>query len=152
MKQKPYLFTPPHIFTSLSPSYLSPLFLLLFVIYSIFLIDSSINGELHIGFVNGIQFSPHMAAKMRPPITHVIRGRPSNKRAIHIYERPRWMFVAVFAFLSYFVWFTSCSLLTVSWALLIGILSPLLHASFQTPNLKARLNTFREDFRAVWRN
>ncbi|KAI3919301.1 hypothetical protein MKW98_030437 [Papaver atlanticum] len=27
-----------------------------------------------------------------------------------------------------------------------------LHASFQTPNLKARLNTFREEFRAVWRN
>lgn len=27
-----------------------------------------------------------------------------------------------------------------------------LHASFRTPNLKARLNTFREEFRAVWRN
>lgn len=28
----------------------------------------------------------------------------------------------------------------------------ILHASFRTPNLKARLNTFREEFRAVWRN
>jgi PRA1 family protein 3 len=27
-----------------------------------------------------------------------------------------------------------------------------LHASFRKPNLKARLNTFREEFRAVWRN
>ncbi|KAI3856002.1 hypothetical protein MKX03_037226, partial [Papaver bracteatum] len=98
------------------------------------------------------QFSPHMAAKMRPPITHVIRGRPSNKRAIHIYGRPRWMFVAVFASMSCFPWFISCSLLTVSWALLIGILSTLLPVSFRTPNLKARLDTFREYFHAVWRN
>ncbi|RZC83818.1 hypothetical protein C5167_046604 [Papaver somniferum] len=58
----------------------------------------------------------------------------------------------------HFLWFTSCSLFTVSWELLIGIfgkhlLQPLLfHASFRTPNLKARLNTFREEFRAVWRN
>ena len=28
---------------------------------------------------------------------------------------------------------------------------PTLHASFRTPNLKARLNSFREEFRAVWR-
>lgn len=28
---------------------------------------------------------------------------------------------------------------------------PFLHASFRTPNLKARLNSFREEFRAVWR-
>lgn len=28
----------------------------------------------------------------------------------------------------------------------------ILHASVRTPNLKARLNTFREEFRAVWRN
>ncbi|KAI3880006.1 hypothetical protein MKX03_007934, partial [Papaver bracteatum] len=98
------------------------------------------------------QFSPHMAAKMRPPITPVIRGCPSKKRAIHIYGRPRWIFVVVFSFMSCFMWFTSCSLLTFLWALLIGILSTLLHASFQTPNMKARLNTFSEDFRAVWRN
>ncbi|KAJ8624236.1 hypothetical protein MRB53_032766 [Persea americana] len=74
------------------------------------------------------QFSPHLAAKMRPPITPVIRGRPSAKRAIHICGRPRWMFVSIFA------------------------AATILHASFRTPNLKARLNTFREEFRAVWRN
>ncbi|RZC49711.1 hypothetical protein C5167_018127 [Papaver somniferum] len=48
----------------------------------------------------------------------------------------------------HFLWFTSCSLLTVSWELLIGIFVTVFHASFRTPNLKARLNTFR----AVWRN
>ncbi|KAL9374228.1 hypothetical protein Peur_033848 [Populus x canadensis] len=75
------------------------------------------------------QFSPHLAAKMRPPLTQVllpvIRERPSTKRAIYTC----WVFVMVFS---------SDTL----------ILSPLyiLHASFRTPNLKARLKTFRE----VW--
>ncbi|KAK3037454.1 hypothetical protein RJ639_031948, partial [Escallonia herrerae] len=98
------------------------------------------------------QFSPHLAAKMRPPLTPVIRGRPSAKRAIHICGRPRWLFVFVFSSVSFILWFVSCGLLTVLWALGTGLLATILHASFRTPNLKARLNTFREEFRAVWRN
>ncbi|KAG0487826.1 hypothetical protein HPP92_006377 [Vanilla planifolia] len=98
------------------------------------------------------RFSPHLAAKMRPPIAPVIRGRSSAKRAIHICGWPRRMFVLGFSAASCILWFTSCALLTVLWALAIGLLAILLHASFRTPNLKARLNTFREEFRAVWRN
>ncbi|GAB2235631.1 hypothetical protein Droror1_Dr00026062 [Drosera rotundifolia] len=96
--------------------------------------------------------SPHLAAKMRPPLTPVIRGRPSDKRAIYICGRPRWVFVLAFSAASFLVWFLSCGLLTVLLAFTIGLLAMLLHASFRTPNLKARLNTFREEFRAVWRN
>ncbi|KAL0309911.1 UNVERIFIED_CONTAM: PRA1 family protein A1 [Sesamum radiatum] len=127
------------------------------------------------------QFSPHLAAKMRPPLTPVIRGRPSAKRAIHICGRPRWVFVLVFSIVSFILWSVSCGILTVLWAFAIGLLgtlvlnfkiiswfafsyfsdppslslsllATLIHASFRTPNLKARLNTFREEFRAVWRN
>ncbi|KAL0911764.1 hypothetical protein M5K25_019925 [Dendrobium thyrsiflorum] len=98
------------------------------------------------------QFSPQLAAKMRPPIAPVIRGRPSTKRAIHICGQPRWVFVLIFSAASCVLWFTSCNLLTVLWALAIGLLATILHASFRTPNLKARLNTFREEFREVWRN
>ncbi|XP_077217106.1 PRA1 family protein A1-like [Tasmannia lanceolata] len=98
------------------------------------------------------QFSPHLAAKMRAPITPVIRGRPSAKKAIHICGRPRWMFVLIFSAASCILWFTSCGLLVVLWAFVIGLLATVLHASFRTPNLKARLNTFREEFRDVWRN
>ncbi|KAJ6798762.1 PRA1 family protein A1-like [Iris pallida] len=98
------------------------------------------------------QYSPRIAAKMRPPITPVIRGRSSTKRSIHICGRPRWVFVMIFSAASCILWFTSCNLLTVLWALMISLLATLLHASFRTPNLKARLNTFREEFRAVWRN
>lgn len=98
------------------------------------------------------QFSPHLAAKMRPPHTPVIRGRPSAKRAIYICGQPRWLFVLAFSTVSFILWFASCGLLTVLWAFAIGLLATLFHASFRTPNLKARLNTFREEFRAVWRN
>ncbi|KAM7265992.1 hypothetical protein ACFE04_003675 [Oxalis oulophora] len=83
----------------------------------------------------------------------VIRGRPSAKRrAVHICGRPRWVFVLIFSSVSFILWYVSCGLLTVSWALAFGLLATFLHASFRTPNLKARLNTFREEFRAVWRN
>jgi len=98
------------------------------------------------------RFSPHLAAKMRPPINPVLRGRPTVKRAIHVCGQPRWLFVLIFSIASFALWISYCSLLTVLWAFLIGLLGTLLHASFRTPNLKARLNTFREEFRAVWRN
>ncbi|KAK8621144.1 hypothetical protein V6N13_067585 [Hibiscus sabdariffa] len=98
------------------------------------------------------QFSPHLAAKMRPPLTPVIRGRPSTKRIVHICGRPRWVFVVMFSSVSFILWYVSCGLFTVIWALSVALLAILLHASFRTPNLKARLNTFREEFRAVWRN
>ncbi|KAL3826036.1 hypothetical protein ACJIZ3_022065 [Penstemon smallii] len=98
------------------------------------------------------QLSPHLAAKMRPHLTPVIRGRPSAKRAIHICGQPRWVFVLIFSAASFILWFVSCGIITVSWALAVGFLATVIHASFRTPNLKARLNTFREEFRAVWRN
>ncbi|KAH9614429.1 hypothetical protein KSS87_002812 [Heliosperma pusillum] len=96
--------------------------------------------------------SPHLAAKMRPPLTPVIRGRPSAKRAIYICGRRRWVFVSIFSTVSILLWLLSCGLLIVLWAFSIGLLATVLHASFRTPNLKARLNTFREEFRQVWRN
>ncbi|KZV53405.1 hypothetical protein F511_10191 [Dorcoceras hygrometricum] len=98
------------------------------------------------------KFSPHLAAKMRPPLTPVIRGRPSAKRAIHICGQPRWVIVSLSSVVGLILWFVSCGLLTLLLALAIGLLATLIHASFRTPNLKARLNTFREEFRAVWRN
>ncbi|KAF2288628.1 hypothetical protein GH714_009592 [Hevea brasiliensis] len=72
------------------------------------------------------QFSPHLAAKMRPPFTPVIRGRPSAKRAIYICGRPRWMFVLMFSSVSFILWYVSCGLLTVLWAVAIGLLGAVL--------------------------
>ncbi|KAJ6726996.1 PRA1 PROTEIN [Salix purpurea] len=98
------------------------------------------------------KFSPHLAAKMRPPHMPVLRGRPSAKKSAYIFGRPRLLFVLLFSAASFVLWYTSDSLLYVSWALITGLLVLALHASFKTPNLKARLNTFREEFREVWRN
>ncbi|KAJ6717957.1 PRA1 PROTEIN [Salix purpurea] len=98
------------------------------------------------------RFSPHLAAKMRPPHMPVIRGHPSAKKSVYICGQPRLLFVLLFSAASFLLWYTSGSLLYVSWAHVISIFVTVLHASFRTPNLKARLNTFREEFRAVWRN
>ncbi|KAK3406924.1 hypothetical protein EUGRSUZ_K03055 [Eucalyptus grandis] len=67
------------------------------------------------------QFSPHLAAKMRPSLTPVIRGRPSAKRTVHVCGQPRWVFVLIFSSASLVLWYLSCGLLTVLWALLIGL-------------------------------
>ncbi|XP_043817071.1 PRA1 family protein A3, partial [Manihot esculenta] len=98
------------------------------------------------------KFSPHLAAKMRPPHMPVIRGRPSSKKSVYICGQPRGVFVFLFSAASFILCFTSGTLLFVLWAFGIGLLVTVLHASVKTPNLKARLNTFREEFRAVWRN
>ncbi|PIN11679.1 Glutamate transporter EAAC1-interacting protein GTRAP3-18 [Handroanthus impetiginosus] len=98
------------------------------------------------------QLSPRLAAKMRPPLMPVIRGRPSAKRAVYICGRPRWVFVLIFSVVSFIIGFFSCGIVTVLLALALGLLATVIHASFRMPNLKAHLNTFREEFRAVWRN
>ncbi|WCJ19684.1 prenylated RAB acceptor 1.A2 [Euphorbia peplus] len=98
------------------------------------------------------KISPHLAAKMRPPHMPVIRGRPSSKKSVYICGQPRGVFILLFSIASLIVWYTSSSLMIILWALGIGLSAIVLHASMRTPNLKARLNTFREEFRAVWRN
>jgi hypothetical protein len=40
---------------------------------------------------------------------------------------------------------------TLTRTLAASVGSVLLHASLRTPNLKARLNSYNEEFRAVWR-
>ncbi|KAH0895455.1 hypothetical protein HID58_045023 [Brassica napus] len=97
-------------------------------------------------------FSPHVAAKMRPPHMPVIRGRSAARKTVYVCGKPRWVFVVIFLTASLVMWFSSCGLLWVLYALLTSLTLVIVHASVRTPNLKARLNTFREEFRAVWRN
>ncbi|CAH2054063.1 unnamed protein product [Thlaspi arvense] len=95
-------------------------------------------------------FSPHLAAKMRPPHMPVIRGRSAARKTVYVCGQPRLVFVLLGLTASFVLWFTSCGLLWVLYALATALLMIILHASLRTPNLKARLNTFREEFRAVW--
>lgn len=97
------------------------------------------------------RISPQLAGKMRPPTMPVIRGRPATRRAVYICGQSRKFVVAVMAAVTGFMWFLTSAFLTVFGALAIALACIILHSSLRTPNLKARLNTFREEFRAVWR-
>jgi len=96
------------------------------------------------------RISPPLAHKLRAPISTGTRGRPL-KGTVYICGRDRRYFVGALASVSLLLWWYSSAIVTVLGALIIGLLLPTLHASFRTPNLKARLNSFREEFRAVWR-
>ncbi|KAM3352564.1 hypothetical protein ACQJBY_024036 [Aegilops geniculata] len=98
------------------------------------------------------KFSPDLAAKMRSYINSVRHGRPSMKGSTHICGRPLSMWVfALFLFEGCCIfWVSSCNFLMVPWALYVGLLVTLIHASFRERNLKGRLNRFRKEFREAW--
>ncbi|KAH7292127.1 hypothetical protein KP509_29G053000 [Ceratopteris richardii] len=93
--------------------------------------------------------SPQLAAKMRPPVMSVIRGRPTAKRTVYICGQNRKIVILFLAAVTCLMWFLTSAFLTVFGALAIALACIILHSSLRTPNLKARLNTFREEFRAV---
>ncbi|KAL1196977.1 PRA1 family protein A2 [Cardamine amara subsp. amara] len=120
---------------------------------SIAFLNDSFAATFNEKFIRTIRhFSPHLAAKMRPPHMPVIRGRSASRKTVYVCGKPRWVFVTLFLTASLVMWFSSCGLLWVLYALLTSLVVIIVHASVRTPNLKARLNTFREEFRAVWRN
>eukprot|EP00271_Cylindrocystis_brebissonii_P006734 TRINITY_DN19514_c0_g1_i1.p1 TRINITY_DN19514_c0_g1~~TRINITY_DN19514_c0_g1_i1.p1 ORF type:complete len:212 (-),score=21.22 TRINITY_DN19514_c0_g1_i1:517-1152(-) len=98
------------------------------------------------------RLSPPLAAKMRAPVTRTstTRGRPL-KGAVHIGGQDRRVVVVLLFAGSILVGYLTAGALTALGSLLLAFLLIVLHATFRSPNLKARLNTFREDFRAQWR-
>ncbi|MCO5582406.1 hypothetical protein L7F22_036300 [Adiantum nelumboides] len=94
---------------------------------------------------------PPLAAKMRAPLTSGGRARPS-KGTIHICGKERSHVVAVLLSVSVLSWFLSAQIRILGLTICLVMTVVLVHASFRIPNLKARLNTFREEFRAVWRS
>lgn len=94
---------------------------------------------------------PPLAAKMRAPPTPGGRARPS-KGTIYICAKERSYVVAGLLAVSLLSWFLSAWIKIISLAACVVMIVVVLHASFRNPNLKARLNTFREEFRAVWRS
>ncbi|GMP50904.1 hypothetical protein CsSME_00017329 [Camellia sinensis var. sinensis] len=98
-----------------------------FTALSVALLNDSFAGTFNEKVTRTVRkFSPHLAARMRPPLIPVIRGRPSAKRAIYISGQPRWVFVLIFSSASFILGFVSCGLLTVLWAFAIGLLGTLL--------------------------
>eukprot|EP00245_Coleochaete_scutata_P005329 TRINITY_DN18792_c0_g1_i1.p1 TRINITY_DN18792_c0_g1~~TRINITY_DN18792_c0_g1_i1.p1 ORF type:complete len:211 (+),score=29.22 TRINITY_DN18792_c0_g1_i1:246-878(+) len=94
--------------------------------------------------------SPPLAAKLRPSTGSGPRGRPT-KGTVHILGRDQRLVILLLASVSAVLLYLTSALKTVAGALALGLTLSLLHATFRTPNLKARLNSYREEFRAVWR-
>jgi len=74
-----------------------------------------------------------------------------SKSSIRIVILPRPLFVGVLLLSSLYLWYKSRGWVMLLVATLIGLGILAAHASFRSPNLKARLASAREEFRAVWR-
>ncbi len=65
--------------------------------------------------------------------------------------RDRRAVVACMYLASALLVFWTGALRTIGKTLALSLGAVLLHATFRSPNLKARLNSYNEEFRAVWR-
>lgn len=80
-------------------------------------------------------------------------GRPyaGRARTVLVCGFPRKAVVAGVAGVGVFLAWTTRAASTVMWTLVTDVVLTLLHASLRVPNLKARISSYREEFRAVWR-
>ncbi|GBG58800.1 hypothetical protein CBR_g200 [Chara braunii] len=97
------------------------------------------------------RISPPLAAKMRSPPGGVGMRSRYSKKVIKIAGQDRRVVVAALTIVSVILWYLTSAMRTVCGSLAIGLSLSLFHASFRSPNLKAYLNSFREEFRAGWR-
>mmetsp|Transcript_2893 Transcript_2893/g.9820 ORF Transcript_2893/g.9820 Transcript_2893/m.9820 type:complete len:95 (+) Transcript_2893:489-773(+) len=81
-------------------------------------------------------------------------GAPPGSRrtgTLYICGYPRPYVVIGLAAVSVVLVYYTRAIFTVTLALLSGVALTVAHASLRSPNLKARLSSYREEFRAVWR-
>ncbi|GFR43287.1 hypothetical protein Agub_g4352 [Astrephomene gubernaculifera] len=95
--------------------------------------------------------APRLVARARAKAgTDGVVGMHKRKR-VYILLLPRGLVVLLAAGGGLALLYCSRALVTLAWALLLGLGLPLLHATFRLPNLKAKIASAREEFRAVWR-
>ncbi|KAK9800260.1 hypothetical protein WJX73_009395 [Symbiochloris irregularis] len=96
---------------------------------------------------------PPLALKIRASSGgHSGLGAPGKAgRDVRIAGVKRGVVAAVILGSGLLMLYRTRALLYLAWALLLGDGGVLLHAGLRTPNLKARLGSAREEFRAVWR-
>lgn len=78
-------------------------------------------------------------------------GKRRSKQRIYILWLPANLAIILLCIIGMLLMWRTAALRTGTWALLIGLGLPGLHASFRSPNLKARIASDREEFRAHWR-
>lgn len=98
--------------------------------------------------------------KLHPPLAQRIRatsgghngyGAPLGKRSVKICGVQPVAVVAAFLSIGLLLLYYSAAHLTILWATFTGNAVVLVHTVLKTPNLKTRLSSAREEFRAVWR-
>jgi len=99
------------------------------------------------------KYYPPAAAWMRRSAGQAgVPSRPyARVKLVHICGFRRAHVVATTCFLSLWMLRRTRALSTVMWALVWFLVIAGGHASARSPNLKARLSSYREEFRAVWR-
>mmetsp|Transcript_39831 Transcript_39831/g.113006 ORF Transcript_39831/g.113006 Transcript_39831/m.113006 type:complete len:223 (-) Transcript_39831:16-684(-) len=102
--------------------------------------------------------NPRLAQKMRAasaPGGSTLGAGPADrtmaKSDIKVAGVNRLLIATLLMALAFFVCYWSQAILTLSLGTILGACAVLAHASFRSPNLKARLASAREEFRAVWR-
>eukprot|EP00191_Tetraselmis_sp_GSL018_P002653 CAMPEP_0177610546 /NCGR_PEP_ID=MMETSP0419_2-20121207/19849_1 /TAXON_ID=582737 /ORGANISM="Tetraselmis sp., Strain GSL018" /LENGTH=162 /DNA_ID=CAMNT_0019105883 /DNA_START=524 /DNA_END=1012 /DNA_ORIENTATION=- len=78
-------------------------------------------------------------------------NRPISRQGVKVAGVSRSLVVAALSAVSLILVYLTNALLTFALGTILGVGSVLAHASLRSPNLKARLASAREEFRAVWR-
>ena len=102
-----------------------------------------------------------LARRVHPPLAAALRnpqaptgpaGRPyARTKTVYLFGKDRRGVVAgMYAASSLLILWTG-AVGTIARTLGLALGTVLLHATFRSPNLKARLNSYNEEFRAVWR-
>lgn len=113
---------------------------------------------LNEGFIRALRrVHPHTAALVRNALGSfgsqgslgVGGPRRSKSGAVLFLKRP--LFVVILSGAAVYLWYLSSAWLALVGGLTLGVGLVLVHATFRSPNLKARLASAREEFRAVWR-
>ncbi|KAF6255729.1 prenylated rab acceptor PRA1 [Scenedesmus sp. NREL 46B-D3] len=98
---------------------------------------------------------PHSAALLRSRCNassgSLVATSRQRQGAVRVLGLQRPLFVLLVAAAALYCWFRSRAWLGLALALVAGTCVALCHASLRSPNLKARLASAREEFRAVWR-
>eukprot|EP01024_Parvocaulis_polyphysoides_P028913 TRINITY_DN26090_c0_g1_i3.p2 TRINITY_DN26090_c0_g1~~TRINITY_DN26090_c0_g1_i3.p2 ORF type:complete len:207 (-),score=13.60 TRINITY_DN26090_c0_g1_i3:316-936(-) len=78
-------------------------------------------------------------------------GTGSSKKEVTVVGIPRKVIVAVIGLCASILMWLSSGMLTLMMAFTLGMGITIFHATFRTPNLKARLQSANAEFKAVWR-
>lgn len=117
-------------------------------VFALFCVNDPFAGRLSDELIKVVRIVHSQTAARLRAVRRVTRR---NKTYIKILGVPRRLVVIGIAAASLYLMWQSRVLLILCYTTCAALGLPLLHATMRAPNLKARLASAREEFRAVWR-